>query len=251
MVARVPHLSELHGAATHLAVIAIPVYAVILMLRRFGPDHQTLRHVEPWLLGAAMAGVALAGVTGLLVWGQSKTVLRGSHYDIGGIHFWLGIALTLLLVVAAAIRLGTIRRGRPTHGPVLLAAGTIALVAVFVQGYLGGRMRYDRGVGVSDGGELALTAAGARRLDAALARGVSPAAAGRAAFSRTGLGCASCHGDLAQGERGPSLAGGRALDDFRRVHEHGLFPPAAVSDEDFRSIDAWLRTLRRHGGDEG
>ena len=88
-----PHLSELHGAATHLAVIAIPVYAVVLMLRRFGPDHQTLRHVEPWLLGAALAGVLLAGVTGLLVWGQSKTMLRGSHYDIGGIHFWLGIAL--------------------------------------------------------------------------------------------------------------------------------------------------------------
>ncbi|MEP6953929.1 MAG: DUF2231 domain-containing protein [Solirubrobacteraceae bacterium] len=140
----VPHLSELHGAATHLAVIAIPVYAVVLMLRRFGPDHQTLRHVEPWLLGAALAGVALAGVTGLLVWGQSKTMLRGSHYDIGGIHFWLGIALAVVLVGAAAIRLLTLRRGGPTHGPVLLAAGAIALVAVFVQGYLGGRMTWSR-----------------------------------------------------------------------------------------------------------
>ena len=106
-----PHLSELHGAATHLAVIAIPVYAVVLMLRRFGPDHQTLRHVEPWLLGAALAGVALAGLTGLLVWGQSKTMLRGSHYTIGNVHFWLGIALAVVLAGAAAVRLRSMRRG--------------------------------------------------------------------------------------------------------------------------------------------
>ena len=247
-----PHLSELHGAATHLAVISIPVYAVVLMLRRFGPDHQTLRHVEPWLLGAALAGVLLAGVTGLLVWGQSKTMLRGSHYDIGGIHFWLGIALAVVLVGAASIRLLTIRRGGATHGPVLLAAGTVALVAVFVQGYLGGRMTYDRGVGVQAAGEFAQTARGARQLDAALARGIAPATAGKAAFAEQGLGCASCHGDLAQGQRGPSLAGGRGLEDFRRVHAKGLFPPAAVSDRDFQAIDAWLRTLQRPGGgDEG
>src|SRR3954451_14240512 len=150
-----PHLSELHGAATHLAVITIPVYAVVLMLRRFGADHQTLRHVEPWLLGGALAGVALAGVTGLLVWGQSKTMLRGSHYTIGNVHFWLGIALAVILVGAGVVRVGSMRRGRPTHAPELLAAGTLALVGVFVQGYLGGRMTYDRGVGVASGGAVA------------------------------------------------------------------------------------------------
>jgi mono/diheme cytochrome c family protein len=69
------------------------------------------------------------------------------------------------------------------------------------------------------------------------------ARAGKAAFSSQGLGCARCHGDLAQGDRGPSLAGGRELADFRRVHGHGLFPAAAVSDRDFAAIDAWLKTL--------
>jgi hypothetical protein len=44
-------------------------------------------------------------------------------------------------------------------------------------------------------------------------------------------------------DRGPSLAGGRELADFRRVHGHGLFPAAAVSDRDFAAIDAWLKTL--------
>lgn len=246
-----PHLSELHGAATHLAVIAIPVYAVVLTLRRFGPDHQTLRHVEPWLLFGALAGVFLAGITGLLVWGQSKTMLRGSHYDIGGIHFWLGIVLAVVLVVAAALRLNTLRRGRPTHAPELLAIGVVALVAVFVQGYLGGRMTYDRGVGVQSGGEFAQTGAAAKRLDVALANGASEVAAGRQAFAEQGLGCASCHGDQAQGMRGPSLAGGRDVEEFRSVHGHGLFPATMVSDRDFRAIDAWLRTLRPTGGGDG
>jgi hypothetical protein len=26
-----PHLSELHGAATHLAVVAIPVYLIVVL----------------------------------------------------------------------------------------------------------------------------------------------------------------------------------------------------------------------------
>src|SRR5205085_490743 len=100
--------SELHGAATHLAVIAIPVYAIVLMLRRFGPDHQTLAHVEPWLLGGALAGVAAAGVTGLLVRGQAQTTLRGSANSAGTLHFWLGIAIAVVIVAAVAIRLLTI-----------------------------------------------------------------------------------------------------------------------------------------------
>jgi uncharacterized membrane protein len=244
----VPHLSELHGAATHLAVISIPVYAVVLMLRRFGSDHQTLRHVEPWLLGAALVGMGAAGATGLLVWGQAQTTLRGQSFRGGTAHFWLGIALAVVLVVAAGIRYRTVRRGHPTHGPVLLVAGAVAFGLVFAQGYLGGRLTYDQGVGVYDGGQFAQTGVGTARLDVALAKGVSDVAAGKAAFSAQGLGCALCHGDLAQGQRGPSLAGGRDLAEFRRVHGHGLFPQKMVSDRDFAAVNAWLKTLRRRGG---
>jgi hypothetical protein len=50
-----PHLSELHGAATHLAVVAIPLFAVLHFLRRAG-----------------------RGATGLLVWGQAQTTLAWS-----------------------------------------------------------------------------------------------------------------------------------------------------------------------------
>lgn len=238
-----PHLSELHGAATHLAVVALPVYALVLFLRRFGRDHQTLRHVEPWLLGAAVVGVASSGLTGLLVWGQAQTTLRGHAFRLGTAHFWIGIAIAVVLAGTTLGRWGAVRGGRATHAPLLLSAGVLALVLVFTQGYLGGRMTYQHGVGIDSGGQFAQTPAGASKLHLALAGGTSEVAAGRIAYANDGLGCASCHGDMARGDRGPDLAGGIDLRRFRRVHATGLFPRAMVSDHDVTAIDAWLRTL--------
>jgi mono/diheme cytochrome c family protein len=108
-------------------------------------------------------------------------------------------------------------------------------------------MTYHHGVGVDAGGQFAQTADGVRKLDVALARGTAPAAAGQRAFARGGLGCASCHGDQAEGLRGPSLAGGAELEEFRHVHGTGLFPPTVVTDRDFAAVNAWLQTLQRRG----
>jgi hypothetical protein len=116
---------------------------------------------------------------------------------------------------------------------------------VFAQGYLGGRMTYQQAVGIDAGGQLAQSASGASQLHTALATGVAQVRAGRQAFSEIGLGCAACPGDQAQGARGPRLAGGVELEEFREVHGHGLFPPRIVSDRDFAAIDAWLKTLGR------
>ncbi len=238
------HLSELHGAATHLAVLAIPVFAVLHLLRRLGRGGTVVTEAEPWALGAAVVGVVFAGVSGLLVWGQAQTTLRGQHFRVGTAHFWIGIAIAVL-VTAAVVDWYRVRRvhGTRRHPPIVPALAAVLVVGVGLQGYLGGRMTYDQGVGVYDGGQLTQTGVGAGRLHVALARGVDPVAAGRQAFSAEGLGCARCHGDRAQGLRGPSLAGGRELPDFREVHEHGLFPDRLVTDRDFGAIDAWLKTL--------
>ncbi|HEY6761446.1 MAG TPA: DUF2231 domain-containing protein [Baekduia sp.] len=241
-----PHLSELHGAATHLAVVAIPLFAILHFLRRADRGGAAVAGAEPWALGAALVGIAGAGVTGLLVWGQAQTTLRGQHFRVGTAHFWLGIAVAVLAVLAAADWYRSRARDGERHRPVVVPILAVLIVAgVFVQGYLGGRMTYNDGVGIYDGGEMAQTAAGTGALDAALARGTPPAQAGRMAFSSQGLGCARCHGDLAQGLRGPNLQGGRDVADFRRVHGHGLFPAQAVGDREFAAIDAWLQTLGR------
>jgi mono/diheme cytochrome c family protein len=239
-----PHLSELHGASTHLAVVAIPVFAILHFLRRAGRGGTAVAGAEPWALAASLAGVAASGATGLLVWGQAQTTLRGSHFGQGTLHFWLGIAIAVLAVAVSADWYLARRRTGAYHRPVVVPVlAVLTVIGVAVQGYVGGRMTYDRAVGVFDGGELAQSAAGAAKLDTALATGTAAAQAGRDAFSPAQLGCASCHGDRAQGDRGPSLAGGRDLDEFRRVHGHGLFPPSVVTDRDFAAINAWLRTL--------
>jgi mono/diheme cytochrome c family protein len=193
-----------------------------------------------------VVGIGLAGLTGLLVRGQAQTTLRGDQLGIGTIHFWLGIALAVLVVLAAAARLAARGRRRALGtGTVLAALGVLVVVAAVAQGYLGGRMTYRRAVGISRGGELAQSARGAAELEVAVAHGTSKVRAGQEAFSAGGLACASCHGDRAQGERGPPLAGGRGLDDFRRVHADGLFPARIVPDRDFGVIDAYLRSLGR------
>src|SRR4051812_8457489 len=135
-----PHLSELHGAATHLAVVAVPVYLLILLVRRSGRGGAPLAAAEPWIVGATVAGVALAGLTGLLVWGQSKTELRDGSGSLGPIHFWLRIVLAALVLAVAAWRLWRANSDRHTHGLELVAGGVLALAAVLVQGYVGGRM---------------------------------------------------------------------------------------------------------------
>ena len=246
-----PHLSELHGAATHLAVVAIPLYVIVLLCRRAGLGGTALVAAEPWVVGSAVAGTVLAGATGLLVWGEAQTELRGGQFTLGTAHFWLGIAVTVIVLAVAAWRFWRVQQDRHTHGHALLAGGLLALVAVLAQGYIGGRMTYDQGVGVDRGGQFAQTATGTRQLDLALARGADQAAAGRMAFARSGLGCASCHGDQAQGLRAPALAGGSELEEFRGVHGDGLFPPAVVTDRDFTAIDAWLRTLGSSGARGG
>jgi uncharacterized membrane protein len=239
-----PHLSELHGAATHLAVVTVPLYLIVLLVRRAGRGEAMLAPLEPWVVGGAVVGVVLAGLTGLLVYGQSRTELRGESGDLGAAHFWLGIITALIVFAVAGWRWRHARADRHTHRLELIAGGVLAVTAVLAQGYLGGRMTYHHGVGVWDGGQWARTAAGASQLNVALARGVPPAQAGRQAFSPSGLGCATCHGDRAQGVRGPKLAGGVELSEFRDVHAHGLFPSSVVTDRDFAAINAYLKRLR-------
>src|SRR4051812_21639730 len=174
-----PHLSELHGAATHLAVVAIPVYVISLLCRRADLGGEALARAEPWIVAAAVVGTVLAGATGLLVWGQAQTELRGDRFLLGTVHFWLGITVTIIVFVVAAWRFWRVKQDRHTHGHALLAGGLLALAAVLVQGYVGGRMTYDQGGGGGCGGPYAPTPDGARQLRGAPAEGTPPPPARR------------------------------------------------------------------------
>ena len=52
---------------------------------------------------------ALGTSTGLLVWGQAQTTLRGNAFRLGTLHFWLGIGLSAVVIVkGASIALGIV-----------------------------------------------------------------------------------------------------------------------------------------------
>ncbi|MEZ5079831.1 MAG: DUF2231 domain-containing protein [Thermoleophilia bacterium] len=240
-------LGELHAATTHLAVVALPLYALLLILRRAGIT--AWAHSEVWVLGAAVAGMLASGITGLIVRGESLTELRGNDNTIGAVHFYLGIAIAVVLLIAAGIRFRRLRRGQ-TFTPALPVVVVAVLLAgaVFGQGYFGGKMTYAHGVGVDALGQGAQTAVGSRDLAVALATGTPVVDAGKQAFGADGLGCATCHGDLAEGARGPRLAGGVELEHFRGVHGGGLFPARVVTDEQFDAVNAYLKTLGPPGG---
>src|SRR3954463_12452326 len=147
---------------------------------------EVLVAVEPWVVGGAVAGVAFAGLTGVLVKGQAETELRGNAGRIGTVHLWLGIAVAGVVLAVAGWRWRHARADRHTHRLELIAGGTIAMLAVLAQGYLGGRMTYHHGVGIEGSGQWAQTATGTAQLDLALAKGVRPARPGGRRFRSTG-----------------------------------------------------------------
>jgi mono/diheme cytochrome c family protein len=232
--------------------VAIPLFAILYACRRAGIGGQAMEQAESYALYACAIGVALAGVTGLLVWGQAQTTLRGQSFRLGTAHLWIGVGIAVLVAIPAVAHANAHWRGMRRPAPLVFGGiAILATVGALVQGYLGGRMTYAQAVGIDEGGQLTQSAVGAERLNLELAQGVPDARAGQEAFGTSGLGCASCHGDQAQGARGPQLAGGVDLARFRRVHEHGLFPKKIVTDRDFAAIDAWLRTLQPRGGEAG
>src|SRR5690242_2204272 len=121
------HLSELHGAATHLAVVAIPLFAILYALRRAGVGGTAMEHAESYALYGCVIGVAAAGVTGLLVWGQAQTTLRGQDFRVGTAHFWIGIGIAVLIAIPALAHAQAHRRG--TRRPAPLLFGAIAILA--------------------------------------------------------------------------------------------------------------------------
>ena len=128
----------------------------------------------------------------------------------------------MIVLVVAGWRFWRVQQDRHTHGHALLAGGVLALVAVLAQGYIGGRMTYDHGRRRRRRRPVRAD----RRPASASSTSRWPRAPLRPrraaqAFARSGLGCASCHGDQAQGLRGPSLAGGAELEEFRGVHGTG------------------------------
>ena len=222
-----PHLSELHGAATHLAVVAIPLFAILHFVAARRPRRPAVGGRRA--LGARRARSSAsrrAGVTGLLVWGQAQTTLRGQHFRIGTAHFWLGIgrgprgARRWRLVPVTAAGSG------PPTGRSRAGAGRLSSLGL---GRAGLPRRADDlppGVGVFDGGQMAQTAHGAARAERRAGHGHVRGRGRQAGVLGRGPGLRALPRRPGPGPARPAPGrAARELEEFRRVHGHGLFPP--------------------------
>ena len=235
-------LPEIHGLIVHLPILAVPVVFVLGFLRWRERGGEAVARAEPWAFAAAVAGSALAVLSGLTVLQDARTTLRGSAQTLVFVHLVLGLLLTALFAAVGWLRWrerGTDRRTLSERTVAL--TGLVGMALVVVIGYIGGRMVYIHAVGVHSGGELAKTAHGAEVVAADLAKGQSPVAVGKWAF-QSGFGCASCHGMLAEGQRGPGLSGGFRVERFEHTHGTGLFPRSIVTPQMVNALEAWLRT---------
>ena len=234
-----PTLPEIHGLIVHLPILAVPVVAVLGFLRWRERGGDAVAAAEPWAFAAAVAGTALAVVSGLTVFQGARTTLRGGSGTLAIVHLVLGVLLLVVLTAVGLVRWR--RRGGPHLARTVAITGLVGIGLVLVIGYVGGRMVYIHGTGVRAGGELTQTAHGAEQLAVGLVRGQSQVALGKNAYV-SGLGCASCHGMHAEGGRGPCLSGGFELAHFRRTHGDGLFPPQVVTRRMLDAVEAWLQT---------
>jgi uncharacterized membrane protein len=229
-------LPEIHGLIVHLPILAVPVVFVLGFLRWRERGGEAVLRAEPWAFGAAVVGSGLAFLSGLAVFQDARTTLRGHTVTLAYVH----LALAFVLTAAFAV-VGLLRWRREISDAVVAVTGLFGVLLVVVIGYIGGRMVYIHAVGLDKGGELAQTASAASTVAVDLARHESPAAVGKWAF-QTGFGCASCHGLKAQGGRGPGLSGGFEVGNFEQTHGSGLFPLQVVTPQMLAAVEAWLRT---------
>jgi uncharacterized membrane protein len=241
----VPSLSEIHGLIVHLPLLAVPVLALLVLLELLGRGGDLVRRTQPWVLGAGAVGAVVAVGSGLLVLGGAQKTLRGSTGKLIWIHLGLGVVLALALLLLGWLWWRSASKGASPAFGTRASIAAVSLVLVVSVGYVGGKMVYAQGVGVDAGGQFAQTARGAEMLAAGLATHTDPVALGKQAY-QTGLGCGSCHGMDAQGDRAPALAGGVELSWFRDAHAKELFPASVVTDPMFQALDDWLKTLASH-----
>jgi uncharacterized membrane protein len=132
---------EVHPALAHFPVALLPTAVAADLIGRL-TDNDSLMEMGRQLMPVAAASVAATGVAGFAA--QEAVRTSDASHDLLVTHRTLNIGLLALSVGLAAIRA---RSRRPSAG--YLLAGLAGAALVTYSGYLGGRMVYTHGVGVT------------------------------------------------------------------------------------------------------
>ncbi|MBM1174785.1 DUF2231 domain-containing protein [Microvirga arabica] len=132
---------EVHPALAHFPVALLPTAVAADLIGRL-TNNDSLMDMGRQLMPVAAASVAATGIAGFAAQEAVKT--SDVSHDILVTHRTLNIGLLALSVGLAAVRS---RSRRPSTG--YLLAGLAGAALVTYSGYLGGRMVYAHGVGVT------------------------------------------------------------------------------------------------------
>ena len=137
----------LHPALVHVPTGLFPAATVFDLVAVYGSDGGDAAAVRcaMWCVGVALVGAIVAAPTGLADWWDVK---RGKPaHRLGVIHMVMNVAVLVLMAISLYLRW---RQDDAANSPPALAV-VLALMGngvLLVSGYLGGRMVYDKGVGV-------------------------------------------------------------------------------------------------------
>jgi uncharacterized membrane protein len=135
----------LHPALVHVPTGLFPAALLFDLIGWAGGDADTLGRCAFWSIAIGILVALLAAPTGLADWWDIKSG-KPAH-KLGLIH--MSINVLVLVVMATSFYLRW-RRGMPwTPTGAAIVASVFGNLLLAVSGYLGGRMVFDRGVGVA------------------------------------------------------------------------------------------------------
>ncbi|GIH63098.1 DUF2231 domain-containing protein [Microbispora siamensis] len=144
-----------YGHPFHPMLVAVPIGTwvasmVFDLASRFAPDPGFLAEGSKWLIAIGVLGALAAAMAGFL---DLFAIPAGTPvFRTGLLHMGLNLVITTAYAAGflwrqAGTAAGT-AAGAVALGPLLLSAGSLALLAV--SGYLGGKLAYRYGVRVAD-----------------------------------------------------------------------------------------------------
>ncbi|MEV7806644.1 DUF2231 domain-containing protein [Microbispora sp. NPDC088329] len=140
-----------YGHPFHPMLVAVPIGAwvasmVFDLASRFAPDPGFLAEGSKWLIAIGVLGALAAAMAGFL---DLFAIPAGTPvFRTGLLHMGLNLVITAAYAAGFLWRQAGTPAGPVKPGPLLLSAGSLALLVV--SGYLGGKLAYRYGVRVAD-----------------------------------------------------------------------------------------------------
>ncbi len=141
-----------YGHPFHPILVPIPIGAWVVSLAfdvasRTAGEPAVFVKGAFWLIGAGVVGALVAALFGFLDLFAIPTATRAFRTAL--VHMTLNLLVTTALAASFLVRRGRLDAGKETSAA-LIALSVVALAALAVSGWLGGKLAYRYGVRVAD-----------------------------------------------------------------------------------------------------